>query len=82
MSEVISNSKSNSIHSSATLKKGFFTLTSNEMEQLAQIAVEKAVERMHSKGIATITSKDGKIYQQHPDGRLEPYSIDIDEPEK
>ncbi len=77
MSEVTSNTKSNSIHSSATVEEGFFNLTPDEMEQLAQIAVEKAVERMHTKGIATITSKDGKIYQQHPDGRLEPYSIDL-----
>ncbi len=75
MSEVTSNTELNLQDSSIQSEKGFFDLTPDEIEKKAQIAVEKAVKRMRSKGIATITSVDGKMYQQHPDGRLEPYSI-------
>ncbi|MDJ0593596.1 MAG: hypothetical protein QNJ72_27030 [Pleurocapsa sp. MO_226.B13] len=82
MSEVTSNTELNLQDSSIQSEKGFFDLTPDEIEKKAQIAVEKAVKRMHSKGIATITSVDGKMYQQHPDGRLEPYSIELDETSK
>ena len=82
MSEVTSNAKPDSLNSSATLEKGFFDLTPDEMENLAQIAVSKAVERMHSQGIATITSVDGKMYKQYADGQLEPYSVDLTQVDK
>jgi hypothetical protein len=82
MSEVSSNTKPDSLNSSAILEKGFFDLTPDEMEHLAQVAVSKAVERMHSQGIATITSVDGKMYQQSPDGQLEPYSVDLTKVDK
>ncbi len=79
MSEVSKDAKPNALNSSATLEKGFFDLRSDEMERLAQIAVSQAVERMHSQGIATITSVDGKMYKQYPDGQLEPYSVDLNQ---
>lgn len=82
MSEVSSNTKPDSLNKEAILEKGFFDLRSDEMEHLAQVAVSKAVERMHSQGIATITSVDGKMYQQSPDGQLEPYSIDLTQVDK
>ena len=82
MSEVSKEAKPDFLSSSTTLEKGFFDLTPDEIEHLAQIAVSKAVERMHSQGIATITSVDGKMYQQHPDGQLEPYSVDLTQVDK
>lgn len=75
MSEVTSHGELNLQDSSIQTEKGFFDLTPDEIEQKAQIAVEKAVKRMHALGIATITFVDGEMYRQDPNGRLEPYSI-------
>ncbi len=79
MPEVTSNKELNLEDSSIQSKKGFFDLTPDEIENKAQIAVEKAVKRMHSKGIATIISVDGKMYLQYPDGSKKPYFIELDQ---
>lgn len=54
-------------------KKSYFELTREEHEKIAQDAVQKAIEKMHSQGVATVeVDKDGKQYLRHPDGSLTP----------
>lgn len=54
-------------------KNSYFKLTREEHEKIAQSAVQKAIEKMHSQGVATVeVDKDGKQHLRHPDGRLTP----------
>lgn len=59
-------------------KNNYFKLTRDEHEKIAQTAVQKAIEKMHSHGVASVeVDKDGKQYLRHPDGSLtaiNPYS--------
>lgn len=53
--------------------KNYFDLTPWEHEAIAQRAVKKAIERMHSKGIPTVeVTEDGVSYLHHPDGTRTP----------
>lgn len=54
-------------------KNSYFNLTREEHEKIAQSAVQKAIEKMHSQGVATVeVDKDGKQHLRHPDGSLTP----------
>jgi hypothetical protein len=46
-------------------------LTRKELEDLGRQASDEAVARLKAKGIPITTVKDGKLYREHPDGRLE-----------
>ena len=48
--------------------KSFLDLSTVEMEQLMKIGVTQAKKRMHDKGISTIASVEGDIYEERPDG--------------
>jgi len=48
--------------------KDFADLSTAEMEQLMKKGVEQAKKRMHNKGISTVASVNGEIYEELPDG--------------
>ena len=48
--------------------KSFLDLSTVEMEELMRTGVARAKKRMHDKGISTIASVEGKVYEEHPDG--------------
>ena len=70
MTQSIPPKHNDSINSNSTdiAKKSFFDLSSAEIEQLAVEAITKARKRMHDRGISTIISIGGKVYEEHPDG--------------
>ena len=49
-------------------RKHFRNLSTAEIEQLMRQGVEQAKKQMHDKGISTVASINGKLYEQHPDG--------------
>lgn len=51
--------------------KSFFDLSPNEIEKLAQIAVEDAVQKTWAKGLPVISSIDGRVCKRYGDGRIE-----------
>ena len=51
-------------------QKSFFELSAIEIEQLAVEATTRARRRMHDKGISTIISLNGSVYEEHSDGTL------------
>lgn len=54
-------------------QKSLEELTPTQRGLLAQKAVQDAIARMHSSGIATVeVDEAGKLYHRHPDGRLTP----------
>ncbi len=57
-------------------KKSYFDLTREEHEAIAQEAVQKAIEKMHAQGVASVEVVDGKRYLHHPDGSLTPINSD------
>ena len=50
------------------IQKNVRELSTAEIEQLMKQGVKQAKERMHLKGISTVASIDGKIYEEHPNG--------------
>jgi len=49
-------------------EKDFLSLSTVEMEKLMKEGVKQAKKRMHGKGISTVSSVNGDIYEEHPDG--------------
>ncbi|WP_146131751.1 hypothetical protein [Merismopedia glauca] len=47
-------------------------MSPEELESLAQEGVKLAIARMHSQGVPSIAVVDGKMYEQHPDGKMVP----------
>lgn len=52
--------------------KPFWDMNKQEMDALAQKAVDEAKERMHRNGVAYVETIDGKNHLRHPDGSLTP----------
>lgn len=52
--------------------KPFWDMDNDEINALAQKAVDDAKERMHKNGVAYVEVIDGKRYHRHPDGSLTP----------
>lgn len=64
------------INNTMNQQKNYFELTGEEHEAIAQEAVQKAVEKMHSQGVASVEVVDGKRYLHHPNGSLTPINSD------
>lgn len=52
-------------------KTSFFDLTPSQIESLAQIAADKAIEETWAMGLPTTTEVDGKMCKKYSDGRIE-----------
>jgi hypothetical protein len=54
-------------------QKSYFALTPPEREAIASRAVQKAIARMHKKGIPTVEVDEmGNCYWHYPDGKRVP----------
>ena len=51
-------------------KTSFFDLTPKQIESLAQIAAEKAIEETWAMGLPITTEVNGKICRKYSDGRI------------
>ncbi|MCC0175821.1 hypothetical protein I4641_02345 [Waterburya agarophytonicola K14] len=49
-------------------KKDFADLSTTEMEKLMNKGIKQAKKRMHDKGISSVSSVNGQIYEELPDG--------------
>jgi hypothetical protein len=74
--------QSEPLQPSESPRKRFLDMDLDELLALAQRAVDQSINEMHQQGVATVFGKDGKIYKQHPDGRIEEMtaSLPIDSP--
>lgn len=59
--------------------KPFWDMDNDEINALAQKAVDDAKERMHRNGVAYVETIDGKNQLRHPDGSLTPIVRDEQE---
>ena len=52
-------------------KKSSFEMSQEELEQAAISILRRAKEKAFSKGLPIYFSKEGKVFAEYPDGRIE-----------
>ena len=55
-------------NSTKIFEKDFLGLSTTEMEELMKEGIKQAKKRMHDRGISTVSSVDGEVYEEFPDG--------------